>query len=83
MSPRRPAAFFLALGAAVAGAIGVGSALTPEFVDRYDFVRGILPPGLPEAARIATLAFGLALIWLSRGIARREKIGRASCRERV
>jgi len=70
---RRSAPFFLALGASFAGVIGVVSASTPEFADRYDLVRGVLPPGLPEAARIATLAFGLALVWLSRGLARRKR----------
>ena len=70
---RRPATFYLALGAALAGLIGVVSALTPEFADRFDIVRGILPPGLPEAARIVALAFGLALVWLSRGLARRKR----------
>jgi lysyl-tRNA synthetase, class II len=70
---RRPASFFLALGAAAAGVLGLISGLTPEFADRYDIVRGVLPPGLPEAARILTLAFGLALIWLSRGLARRKR----------
>ena len=49
------------------------SALTPEFADRFQLVRGVLPPGLPEAARVASLAFGLALIWLSRGLARRKR----------
>jgi lysyl-tRNA synthetase class 2 len=70
---RRPAPFYLALGAALAGVIGVVSALTPELADRSDLVRGVLPPGLPEAARIVALAFGLALIWLSRGLARRKR----------
>ena len=70
---RRRAPFFLALGAAVAGLIGVVSALTPEVAERSDLVRGVLPPGLPEAARVVALAFGLALIWLSRGLARRKR----------
>jgi lysyl-tRNA synthetase, class II len=70
---RRPAPFFLALGATFAGVIGVVSALTPEFADRFQLVRGVLPPGVPEAAKIVALAFGLALIWLSRGLARRKR----------
>jgi lysyl-tRNA synthetase class 2 len=70
---RRPTApALLGLGAATAGAIGVASALTPEFADRFDVVRGILPPGVPEAARVAALAFGFVLIWTSRGLARRR-----------
>lgn len=61
------------MGATLAGLVGIVSALTPEFADRSDIVRGILPPGLPEAARIVALAFGIALIWLARGLARRKE----------
>jgi lysyl-tRNA synthetase, class II len=73
---RRPlprAESLLAAAAAFVGCIGIASALTPEFADRYDLVRGVLPPGVPEAARIVALAFGLALIWLSRSLARRRR----------
>ncbi len=63
----------LALGATVAGAIGIVSALTPEFADRFELVRGVLPPGVPEAARVSALAFGIVLIWLSRSLARRRR----------
>src|SRR2546421_68589 len=71
---RRPSApALLGLGAAVAGLVGVVSALTPEFADRFDLVRGILPPGVPEAARVLALSLGLALIWLSRSLARRKR----------
>jgi lysyl-tRNA synthetase class 2 len=63
----------LAWGATAVGAIGIASALTPEFANRSDFVRGVLPPGVPGAARIAALAFGLALVWLSRSLARRRR----------
>jgi lysyl-tRNA synthetase class 2 len=63
----------LAWAAAAVGAIGVASALTPEMADRIDFVRGVLPPGLPAAARVGALAFGVALIWLSRSLARRRR----------
>src|SRR5207302_10182808 len=51
------------------------SALTPELPARFDLVRGVLPPAIPEAARIAALAFGFALIWLSRSLARRSRRG--------
>lgn len=57
----------------MAGLVGVVSALTPEFADRSDLVRGILPPGVPEAARVLALSLGLALIWLSRALARRKR----------
>src|SRR6266540_7106356 len=57
-TPRRTGA---RLGGRHGGGIGIVSALTPEFANRSDFVRGVLPPGVPGAARIAALAFGLAL----------------------
>jgi lysyl-tRNA synthetase, class II len=63
----------LAWAAAFVGAIGIASALTPEQASRFDLVRGVLPPGVPAAARVGTLAFGFALIWLSRSLARRRR----------
>jgi len=63
----------LAWAGAAVGAIGVVSSLTPEMADRSDLVRGVLPPGVPAAARVGALAFGLALIWLSRSLARRRR----------
>jgi lysyl-tRNA synthetase, class II len=73
-----PSRFFrgeqvLGAAAAVVGLVGIASALTPEFADRYDFVRGVLPPGVPGAARILALSFGLGLVWLSRALARRRR----------
>ena len=62
----------LALGAAVAGLISIVSALTTELADRFDLVSGVLPPGVPEAARVVALALGAALVWLSRSLARRK-----------
>jgi lysylphosphatidylglycerol synthetase-like protein (DUF2156 family) len=73
---RRPlprAESLLAAAAAAVGCIGIASALTPEFAGRYDLVQGVLPPGVPHAARIVAVAFGLALIWLSRSLARRRR----------
>src|SRR5882724_2031677 len=63
----------LGAAAAVVGCIGVASSLTPEFANRFDVVKGVLPPGVPTAARIVALAFGIALIWLSRSLARRRR----------
>ena len=63
----------LGWAAAAVGATGIYSALTPEFANRSDFVRGVLPPGVPGAARIAALTFGLTLIWLSRSLALRRR----------
>jgi lysyl-tRNA synthetase class 2 len=64
---------FLGGAAAIVGCIGVVSSLTPEFADRYQVVQGVLPPGVPAAARFVALAFGIALIWLSRSLARKRK----------
>src|SRR5437764_10041682 len=63
----------LAWGAAATGVIGIVSALTPEMASRVDLVRGVLPPGAPAAARVLALSFGIALIWLSRSLARRRR----------
>src|SRR4051794_18018878 len=62
----------LAWAAAAVGVIGIASALTPEMADRTDLVSGVLPPGVPAAARVGALAFGIALVWLSRSLARRR-----------
>jgi lysyl-tRNA synthetase, class II len=63
----------LGAAAAIVGLVGIVSALTPEIAARSDFVRGVLPPGAPGAARILALAFGLGLVWLSRLLARRRQ----------
>jgi lysyl-tRNA synthetase class 2 len=63
----------LGAAAAVVGVVGIVSALTPEFANRSDFVRGLLPPGVPGAARVLALSFGLGLVWLSRLLARRRR----------
>src|SRR5205823_714308 len=63
----------LAWAAAAVGVIGIASALTPEMANRFDFVKGVLPPGVPDVARWGALAFGIALVWLSRSLARRRR----------
>jgi lysyl-tRNA synthetase class 2 len=63
----------LAWAAAFVGVIGIVSALTPEMADRVELMRGVLPPGWPEAARVLTVALGIGLIWLSRSLARRRR----------
>jgi lysyl-tRNA synthetase class 2 len=63
----------LAWFATVAGLISIVSALTPEMANRVDLVQGVLPPGVPGAARTIVLALGLGMIWLSRGLARRKR----------
>jgi lysyl-tRNA synthetase class 2 len=70
----RPSApSLLAAAAALVGLVSVVSALTPELASRSDLVRGILPPGVPETARVLALAFGLGLVWLSRSLARGKR----------
>jgi lysylphosphatidylglycerol synthetase-like protein (DUF2156 family) len=51
------------------GIVSIVSALTPSLADRSDLVQGVLPPGVPGAARWLALAFGVALVWLSRSLA--------------
>ena len=63
----------LGWSAAAVGVTGIVSALTPELANRSEFVSGVLPPGVPGAARIAALTFGLTLIWLARSLARRRR----------
>jgi len=63
----------LGWAAAVVGAIGIASALTPEMANRVDLVSGVLPPGVPTAARDLALSFGIALVWLSRSLVRRRR----------
>ncbi len=73
MSVRRVATpILLAWLAVAAGVISIISALTPEFSDRVKLVDGVLPPGVPDAARTIALALGIGLIWLSLGLARRK-----------
>ncbi len=62
----------LAWAAAEVGVVGIVSAVTPEIANRLDEVRGVLPPGWPEAARVLTVAFGLGLIWLARSLRKRR-----------
>src|SRR5256885_15285486 len=74
MRVRRPSPpAVLGYAAALAGTIGVVSALTPEMASRIDLVQGVLPPGVPEAARVLALAFGVGLVWLSRSLVRRKR----------
>ena len=71
---RRPATpVALAWFAAAAGLISIISALTPEAAARVDLVRGVLPPGVPDAARTIALALGFAMVFLARGLARRKR----------
>jgi lysyl-tRNA synthetase class 2 len=70
---RTSAPSVLGSAAAVVGGIGIVSALTPELASRLDIVQGVLPPGVPEAARLLSLAFAFGLIWLWRSLSRRKR----------
>jgi lysyl-tRNA synthetase class 2 len=71
---RRPAPpILLAWFATLAGLISIISALMPERANRLDLVQGMLPPGVPGAARTLVLALGLGMVYLSRGLARRKR----------
>ena len=71
---RRPSTpVLLAWFATAAGVLSIISAMTPEMANRVDLVSGVLPPGVPTAARTIVLALGLGMVWLSRGLARRKR----------
>jgi lysyl-tRNA synthetase, class II len=55
------------------GLVSIVSALTPSIAGRSELVQGLLPPGVPSAARWLALAFGLALVWLAGSIARGKR----------
>jgi lysyl-tRNA synthetase class 2 len=63
----------LALATALVGLLAVASATTPEITARIDVVEGVLPQGAPEIARTLTIALGIGLLWLARGLARRKR----------
>jgi lysylphosphatidylglycerol synthetase-like protein (DUF2156 family) len=70
---RRPEpATLIASAAGLVGLTAIVSSLTPEIASRSEFVQGMLPTGVPEAARVLTLAFGIVLVWLWRGLRRRK-----------
>jgi lysyl-tRNA synthetase class 2 len=63
----------LALATAAVGGVSIASALTPDLASRSELVRGSLPEGAMQFAGAATLAFGIALLWLSLALARRKR----------
>jgi lysyl-tRNA synthetase, class II len=73
----RPAAVtpekVLAVATAAVGAVSVASALTPGLAARSEVVSGALPEGAMQLAGAATIAFGVALVWLSLALGRRKR----------
>jgi lysyl-tRNA synthetase class 2 len=63
----------VAAGALVVALVDIISAVTPILTDRFDLFQAMLPTGAGEVARSLTFACGLALVWLSGGLARRKR----------
>jgi hypothetical protein len=55
------------------GLLTIVSALTPSMASRSEMIESVLPPVVPEAARLAALGSGLGLIWLSHSLGRRQQ----------
>ena len=62
-----------AFAAALVGLVGVVSTFDPGGRLAQPPDRRAAPPGWPTAARTLTLALGLALLWIARGLARRKR----------
>jgi lysyl-tRNA synthetase class 2 len=60
------------LFAAAVGVMGIISAATPGMADRHRVIRGALPPGWPDGARVLTMACAIGLIFLARSLAKRR-----------
>jgi lysylphosphatidylglycerol synthetase-like protein (DUF2156 family) len=63
----------VAWGSAVVALLLIVASLDPQRASRSPFVEAVLPPGWPVTARTLTLACGLALLWVARGLARRKR----------
>ena len=68
--PRPRIESVLAAAAALVGVVSLVSTLTPDLADRARLVKSFLPSGFPELARVFALSLGLALLLLSRSLAR-------------
>jgi len=58
----------------VAGLVNVVSAVTPPLRDRVDFVRRVFPLAVPELATALVALSGLALMLLSRGVRKGQRL---------
>src|SRR5689334_14718923 len=63
----------LAVATALVGAVSIASSLTPALASRSELIRGALPENAMHFAGAMTLAFGVALLWLSLALARRKR----------
>lgn len=63
----------VAWASAAVGVIVIVASLLPQAASRSPFVEAFLPPGWPTTDRTLTLACGLALLWLARGLSRRKR----------
>src|SRR5579863_9768182 len=70
---RLSAPMLVGWASAAVGAVVIVASLVPQRAARSPFVEGLLPPGWPTTDRTLTLACGLALLWLARGLARRKR----------
>jgi lysyl-tRNA synthetase class 2 len=52
--------------------MGIISAATPEMANRHRLMRGVLPPGWPEGARVLTMACAIGLLFLARSLWKRR-----------
>ena len=62
----------IAFGALVVGIVDILSAITPALTDRFDVFQAMLPMDAGDLAGSLTFACGVALVWLSGGLARRK-----------
>jgi lysyl-tRNA synthetase class 2 len=72
MLRRLTAERLLALCALLVGVMGVVSAALPAMADRHRLMRGVLPPGWPDGARVLTMACAIGLIFLARSLGKRK-----------
>ena len=63
----------VAIGALVVGVIDIVSSVTPALTDRLNLFQAMLPMDAGDLAGSVTFASGVALVWLSGGLARRKR----------
>jgi lysyl-tRNA synthetase class 2 len=63
----------LAVATALVAGVSIASSLTPAVASRSEVIGGALPEGAMHFAGAVTLAFGIALLWVSLALARRKR----------